>query len=246
MKTFRKILIFVTLLYSCSSEQNVKIEPETLKAEEPITEIQLNSTAYHYPELVLPESYYLDTLSILDSISRGSYTSFFVQSTSKGSESFNELMKIDVMDHIKYVQGFVDPYSGDSQFETLFSYLLKPISFYKDDEVISITHIIDEYSEGGNHHNYGWHSFNYDLNKKHEIKFNDVFSVRSTADTLGFISLAEEHVLDNGCIGWGNIQWIDFSFGKDGIYLNPDLSWACGQVRSLFPYNLKSKYMRKR
>lgn len=230
------ILVITLLLASCGSKQEKKTEPEI---EDVVEEVYLNSTAYEYPEFNLPENFYLDSIYTYDSLSRASYSAYYLQSSLKDMTTFNSLMKADAWAQITKVQEFVDPYNeafGD--FEVIFSFGLRPISFFSDDNVISIRHIIDEYTEGAAHHNHTSYSFNYNLNKKQKMHFSDVFNLRTSADSLQFITTAEQRVIDGGCSsGWGSPHDVDFSFGDEGIYIDPNLGWACSGTRSLFPWD---------
>ena len=51
-----------------------------------------------------------------------------------------------------------------------------PIEYYSNDDVISILFIQDTYTEGGNHHNYGYCSFNYNVIEEQELRFDDLVS----------------------------------------------------------------------
>jgi hypothetical protein len=234
MKSTTLLLFAIGLLASCSTDKPNKTEP---KIEEEIPEIQIETTEYNFPEFDLPENYYLDSISVFDSVSRASYNAFFVQSSLEEMKAFNSLMRFDIRGQISRVQEYVNAAELDSNFEVIFSFVLRPIEFFTDDKVISVTHIIDDYTEGGNHHNYSWHSFNFNLNSNKKVSFSEVFNLQTEEDSLKFIALAEERMLDGGCTGWGMPIKLDFSFGKRGIYINPQLSWACGMARSLFPWS---------
>lgn len=228
------LLISILLLASCTSNEKNRVESET---EEEIGEVHVVSTAYEYPEFELPENFYLDSIYTYDSLTRASYSAYFLQSSLDEMTTFNSLMKLDAWGQITRVQQYVDPYNeafGD--FEVIFSFVLKPVSFFSDKNVVSVRHIIDEYTEGGNHHNHSSYSFNYNLHKKQKVNFNDVFNLRTSTDSTQFFTTAEERVIGGGCTGWGNPSNLDFSFGEEGIYIDPNLGWACGRTRSLFPW----------
>jgi len=231
------LLVLVLVLASCENNQDEKVDSEP-EIEEDLGEVHVVSTAYEYPEFKIPENYFLDSISIYDSLTRASYSAFYLQSSEEGMTTFNSLMKLDAQAQIMKTQQYIDPYNeafGD--FEVIFSFVLKPVSFFSNPNVVSVSHIIDEYTEGGNHHNHSSYSFNYSLPKKQKVNFNDVFNLRTSEDSIQFFTTAETRLVDGGCTGWGNPTNLDFSFGEEGVFINPNLGWACSGTRSLFPWD---------
>jgi len=143
-----------------------------------------------------------------------------------------------------YEQTYVEPYEGNSTTTIIYSYQLGPTEIYTDSQIISISNIIDTYTEGGNHHNYTRYTFNYNLDANEPIGFNDVFSLKSKNDSTEFIAYAEQYT--NGCAEWGrSYEYLDFSFTENGIYINPNLSWACMSTRSLLPTDAENRFIKK-
>lgn len=240
-----KIIQFLLLLFICScnfkqEEKIENIEPDSLTNQ---INIAVESTAYEFPEIKLPDNYYLDTITIYDQRSKANYEAYYPQSTLPEMKRFNQAIFQFVNDQIKYEQEFVDSYEGDTETDIIFSYQLKPVEIYSDSIVISISNIIDTYTEGGNHHNYTRCTFNYNLLDNEMIEFSDIFNLQSRNDSIEFIAYAEQFA--NDCKEWGwPYEFLDFSFSENGIYINPNLSWACISTRSLLPFKNTNRFLR--
>lgn len=202
-----------------------------------------NSTAYHFPQFKNPPGFYSDTISLYDSLSQANYFSVFLQSTQSELQGFNKSIALAVKKRMEYEQLYVDPFTGNGAVPA-FTYELKPTNFYSDTEVISITHVIDTYAEGGNHHNYTWFTFNYNLKKNTPIYFKDLFYLRNIKDTLAFLDIVNGQPDTTGCNNWVvSLADTDFSFAKDGIIFNTESS-ACGSRHIVISFNSCSKYLK--
>ncbi|MBK8805694.1 MAG: hypothetical protein IPO21_03190 [Bacteroidales bacterium] len=237
------IQIFIMLLVFSSSCKPIK-EVGSYKTDSAINHIGI-STAYKFPPLEIPKGMYLDSIAVYDSLSRAGYIAYYLQSKEIENVGFNQVILQEVKNQIIHEQQFVEPYEEDLPDEIIYSYILRPTEIYSNGQIISISNIIDTYYKGGNHHNYTRHTFNYDLKKHKPIRFNDVFRLQSKTDSAEFITFAEQFTLD-GCTDWDlPYEYLDFSFANSGIYINPNLSWACISTRSLLPYETKNKFINK-
>ena len=193
------------------------------------------STEYDFPNVELPQNFYRDSLSRYDSLSRAKYDVYFLQSTLPAFTGFNQAMLQFIEARIKKEQKYLDVPDGNVFDQILHTYQLRPVEIYLDSQIISISNIIDTYTSGANHHNYTRRSFNYDLLTNELIEFDDVFHLQSRSDSTDFVQFAEQHTL-NGCSNWGWVyDKLDFSYSKNGIYIYPNLSWACASTCALIP-----------
>lgn len=237
------IQIFLLLIIcSCNSKQEKKIESN--EADLAIRPIEINSTAFEFPDIEIPNNFYLDSISFYDTLSRAKYDAYFLQSNLPEKKIFNQAMQKAIKEQIRIEQTFVEPYTEDSQIEVVYLYQLRPTEIFSFNDIISICNIIDTYTEGGNHHNYTWYSFNYDFYINKTIEINDVFNLKSKIDSTEFIDFAEQYILNDGCTEWGwPYEYLDFSLTENGIYINPNLSWACIHTRSLLPVDADNKFI---
>jgi hypothetical protein len=240
---FYALPLLVCLFYSCSFFHKKSIQRQNSDF---VNQDLTFSTAYNFPELKIPKDFYFDSISIYDSISHAEYDSYFIQSSGPNMKEFNSAIAKAVNERIKFEQLYVEPYFGDAPDYPVFTYFMRPIEFYSDDDKISITHVIDTYSEGGNHHNYSWFTLTYDLKNNNLIHFKDVFDLPASKDSADFVEFVHRHKI-GFCMDWTvPFDSVDFSFTGNGIYLNPELSWACGQNRSLLPADSLYKFVRIR
>ncbi len=208
------------------------------------TKISFPSTTYEFPNIELPKNFYLDSITIYDTISRASYTAYCLQSNLLENKKFNQEIQQFVKGLITIEQSYIDSYNENSPIDIIHSFLLRPVEIYTDSKIISVSNIIDTYTEGGNHHNYVRSTFNFNLNTNKLIQINDIFSLYNKNDSTEFVRYAEQHT--NDCIEWGwPYKNLDFSFTENGIYINPNLSWACVATRSLLPLDEGNNFIKK-
>ncbi len=232
MKIIALQILILLLICSCNSTQdNQNISNNNITDSVVVSE----STAYLFPELEIPAGFYFDTIAVYDPLSRANYVSYFFISSKPEMKEFNNAITAAMEKQIRYEQSFVDPYNGDSPADPIYTYDLGPVKFYSDDRLISITHVADTYTEGGNHHNYSWFTFNFDLKKNRVIRFSDVFLLKSRKDSVAFVEFVIRNEVED-CMDWSlPFDSVDFSFTDSGMYINPELSWACAQNRSFIP-----------
>jgi len=201
------------------------------------------STDYTFDlKIKLPKGFYFDTIVIKDSIRRAEYELYCLQSSLPGMVKFNRAIRKELVKNVKKDMQYVDPYNGDEVIDPIYNYELGPFEFYISDKLLSLCCIIDTYTWGGNHHNYSWYTFNFNLMTNTIIRFKDVFKLKNSKDLATFAEIIKRHQQgDSGCTDWESpIDSVDFSFVKKGICINPELSWACGMQRAfLTPDSLK-------
>lgn len=224
------VLMFL-LVCSCNSTQD-----ESRISNNNITDsVMSESTAYVFPDMEIPAGFYSDTLTVYDALSRANYVSYFFVSSKPEMKEFNKAITAAMERQINYEKSFVEPYYGDSPSDPIYTYDLGPVKFYSDERLISITHVADTYTEGGNHHNYSWFTFNFDLKKNRVICFSDVFILKNHKDSVDFVEFVIRNEVED-CMDWSlPFDSVDFSFTDSGIFINPELSWACAQNRSFIP-----------
>jgi len=202
--------------------------------------IDILSTAYNYQfTQQLPKGFYFDTLSFFDSTLKSQYTIHVLQN--KEMMHFNNSIIDAYTKMIEINKSYFNPFEIEADSFFYYSYTLGPHEFYKDDNIISICCVRDDYTYGGNHHNYSLSTFNYDIKNKKVILFKDVFKLKNQKDSIHFIRMCERNVLGGSelaCSRWfDRYDSLDFSFNKLGIIINPQLDWACGMQRSLLLYD---------
>lgn len=230
------LFFLVALLVSCVAKQENSSNHIRAHSE---------STAYEFPELEIPNTFYLDSISIYDSISDASYHAYFPQSSLSQLKIFNRKIIETLKALIQLEQSYIEPCDGKTSFDCGYSFDLRPVAFYSDERLISITNVVDTYGAGGNHHNYAWFTFNFDIKRNERIRFQDVFNLPSRADSVAFVESVLENSSESCIDGWGMpFDSVDFSFADSGIYINPELSWACAQNRSLLSMDSLRLYVR--
>jgi hypothetical protein len=209
----------------------------------------LNSTNNIYD--FSPESergYYYDTIHIRDAMHRADFTLYCLQNSNYEMDEFNKAVKKEFMFLVNNEKKHLTKYSEKKTFEPVYTFEIGPFELFRNSSLLSLCCIIDTYSEGGNHHNYSWYTFNYDLENKKVIRFKDVFSLKSRKDSLNFLELVSNHIKTrNVIVNWDTEKHsIDFSILKNGICFNPELSWACGMLRSFVPTESLQPFLTKK
>jgi hypothetical protein len=241
MKQFLFAFGITLLFFSCGPAK----EPEEKNKPVDTPLFTAVSTVYNFPEPEVPPGFYYDTVQVYDSACRASYRSRFLQSSLPQFSGFTKALKDAIVRRMKYEQQYVDPYNGDSPVDPAYTYEFGPIAFYMDSQLISCTHVIDTYGEGGNHHNYSWFTFNFDRKKNKPLFFSDFFELRAAKDSVAFVESVYQNRLKD-CMDWNApFDSVDFSFTDTGLYINPELSWACAQNRSFLSNDSLNRYIRK-
>lgn len=226
------VCFYILLLFGC------KIDPKPSTsgdAAASVPQIEPPSTAFEFPTLTPPVGFYLDSLETFDSLDRAQYSSYFYRSRLPEMADFNHAIAQAVQMRVDWERSFVDPYHSDGYSEVVYSYLLRPTAIYVNDKVISITHVADTYGEGGNHHNYAWFTFNFDRVRKRRIGFQDLFPLPTRQDSAEFVARVQRNALRE-CMDWGlPFDSVDVSIAEGGIFINPELSWACGPNLAFLP-----------
>lgn len=248
---FMKLILFtfssILFLFSCNSDGKqkvIKTLPQDSLPVENITEFMSTDYVFNFKQK-LPAEFYFDTLLMEDTVYKGVYKAYVLQSTSKKLEKFS----IEIVNQCKKMIDEKRNYfkKEDISDEPYFSYEyeLGPYEFYKNENVLSICCIIDRYASGGNHHNYDFYTFNYDLKDDKMITFKDVFNLQTKKRRKELITIAEEN--QDGCKNWfDDYSSFDFSFQEDGLAINPNLSWACSMTRSFISYDSLENFIYKK
>jgi len=232
---YTKIFIIFTLLFSCNLNSETEKETDITK-NELHNNIEFITTEYNFPEIKYPTGFYTDTISIFDTLTNAYYTALCINSDKPEMATFNKIIHKSVITQINTEKSFINADFELTNDKSAFTYKFAPIEFYLNKDIISITHIIDTYTEGGNHHNYSWYTFNYNIKRNRIITFKNVFRLNSTEDSASFVAFVMRHKYKNECLELIlPFDSIDFSFCKKGIYINPDLAWSCISARSLLP-----------
>lgn len=244
---FFSFLIFSLVLYtvSCTSTSERENQDQASSNSASLNEEQSSfrsfdpqsgpyDTEYKAPfEQELPPDFFLDTLFIRKEEKKADYTALYPRSNDPLKENFNHAMLADILVNIQSDARFVDDQDHKEASETVYWYSMKPFEFYSNERLISICYIVDSYAQGGNHHNYDWYTFNYDLKNDTPIRFHEVFRLYTEGKQA--FSDAVNRNLPDGCKTGTNddLNNSDFSFVEDGIVINSALSWSCGMQRSL-------------
>ena len=238
---------FGILLFLCSCKisgtktQNQNFNMGTIS----YPEISPSSTQFKYPKIRFPEHAILDTLIEYETLSKSKYIVHYFQFKSRGYFLLNQAIKQYVKDQINREQSFLTPIEANEFQDIVHSFVLKPVRIYIDNQKISISNVIDTYTLGGNHHNYQRSSFNFALDDYKRIYFNDIFQLDNKKDSIALLQLAQTYTT-NGCTDWGwPYEAMDFHLSDDGIYLYPNLSWACSSTHAFLPYELVKPFLRK-
>ena len=239
-------IIILTGIYSCNQSKTNDTSDFERNSKTTLG-LDLESTDYEFDfDLKLPPEYYFDTLTIYDSVSQAHYTSYCLQSSLPEMNKFNEAIIKTLKKRVKYEQLYVGPYPGNDNTDPVFTYELGLFEFFANNQIISLCHIVDCYTEGANHHNYSWFTFNYNIELNKIISFKDVFDLSGKDDSISFLAFTKRNKIKDACMDWElPFDSVDFSFNDKGIYINPELSWACSMNRSLLPANSLEKFTTK-
>lgn len=239
-------IIILTGIYSCNQSKTNDTSDFERNSKTTLG-LDLESTDYEFDfDLKLPPEYYFDTLTVYDSVSQAHYTSYCLQSSLLKMNKFNEAIIKTLKKRVKYEQLYIDPYPGNGNTDPVFTYELGLFEFFANNQIISLCHIVDCYTEGANHHNYSWFTFNYNLELNKIISFKDVFNLPSKEDSISFLAFTKRHQTKESCMDLElPFESVDFSFNDKGIYINPELSWACSMNCSLLPVAGLEKFTTK-
>lgn len=192
----------------------------------------------------LPLTFRFDSIQTTDSARRAEYCVYTIKGWAPRYRKFNEMLYRKLTIQIIREQILLETTNSKEPYYTKYWYELGPFELYANEKLISLCCLIDTYSHGGNHHNYTWCTFNYDLKNESVIEFSDLFSLKGKKDTLAFNEAIQSHLKPGGCYDQQRFP-VDFSFVKNGIVINPELSWACGMPRAFFGYGQMDAFLTK-
>ncbi len=206
----------------------------------PFRQFEVNSkgdnTDYHFDfDQSLPEEFHFDTLLIKKANKKAEYRAYYLQSTDPRKKNFNRLMLNTIALNIESDADYVDSNDPEDVMAPLYTYELGPFEFFMNNDVISMCYVVDSYTEGGNHHNYSWYTFNYDIERGNVLRLEDVFVLNTAEDSAALLKDVRVNIEQGSTCGelFEPFEYMDFSFVREGIVMNPYLSWACGMRRSL-------------
>lgn len=244
MKTFRFYICLFLLLSACHSKK-AQVEKKENYLEEIPSEM-LPSTAYQYPDVDIPPSFFLDSLLLEDTLRQAAYNIYFLQAEQPELAAFNQAMRAALKSEISYDRQQLDTCSICPKYP-VYWYKQRPTDFYMDDQIISVTTVVDTYTQGGNHHNYHTQTYNFAIDEYRFVTFDKLFRVESATDSLAFIAFAESYVQDGCSWGWGKLdEDLAFAFVEEGIAIYPNLSWACSGTWALLPRDSTNRFLRER
>jgi len=245
-------ILIATLAFSCN--QSPQENSQNTKSAKPLscsdygrifepTDTGFASTDYVFDfNIELPEGFFFDTITINDSVYRARYNLYFLQCSLPGMEKFNKAIRQEILSNVDKDKQYLDPCKGDEPIDPIYTYELGPFELFKNNKILSLCCIIDTYTEGGNHHNYSWYTFNYNLKENKVIQFSDLFVLQSKKDSVEFIRLISlnQNEETNYMDIESSFDSVDFSFVKKGLCFNPELSWAVSMQRCfVLPDSLK-------
>ncbi len=115
------------------------------------------------------------------------------------------------------------------------SFIVNPVSVYKNNKVLSYCFIISSVHAGAAHPLTKYYSFNYDLSKEIKINFYDYFNIKSKHDTA-FLKHIINKAINRSNIGIDKLYDIDFNIEPDSIAFNFDdyeiASYAEGIIKA--------------
>jgi hypothetical protein len=212
------------------------------------TNVEEMSTDYVFDfKFQIPGGFYFDTLHLRDSIHKADYKLYCLQSTLPRMKEFNFAIRNELLHNAKEDMQSVNSLYDEIPVDPLFTYELGPFEFFMNDKLLSLCCIIDTYGFQGNHHNYSWYTFNYNLRQNKIIRFSDVFKINSSADSVEFVRLANRRMENVYRDDWNTpYEPVDFSFVKRGVCVNPDLSWACSMQRAFLTTDSLKKFLNQK
>ncbi len=244
MKSLILICSIALLGYACDSKQSEansepkkeKVEVDTTQLTEPSEELLIESvsTAFQFPAFRdLTDDFFIDTLR--QSFLEGQASFHYNYCAHITDTTFNDLIVEAIQANIDYEMSFIET---DLTPNTNYSMTCKPVHMYVNDEIISVQQVQDSYTEGGNHHNYDWLSFNYDRQNQSFLDFKDVFTINRMQEKEAFIALLESYN-PSSCLGCDiSIDFDEdmyFVFKEDSVVFMRQPQWACGMPVTAVP-----------
>lgn len=229
MKTVT-IILFLIGLWGCGQQ---KSRNSNAKAQDTLTQEKRN-VEKETKVLELPLGFRLDTLHNIDK-SRNLET--FVSVPISGISEVDERVKSEIdtqkNDFVKSLDKMIKEDKGilttvNSDFHA------EPISVYKGKRIVSYLFIVSYYHGGAVHPMTMYYSFNFNLQTKKTVTFDDYFDVKTKADTTYFIDNITKAINREG-IYVSKLKDIDFNIENDTISFNFDdyeiASYAEGILR---------------
>jgi hypothetical protein len=216
MKTVANILLIIGLL-GCGQQ---KSKNSIIKTQD--TVIQTKSNIEREIKILgLPIGFSLDTLHNFDK-SRNLET--FVSVPISGITDVDNKVKSEIENQKNDFIGSLDKMiKEDKRILTTVNsdFHTEPISVYKGERIVSYLFIVSYYHGGAAHPMTMYYSFNFDLQTKKAVAFDDYFDVKTKADTTYFIDNITKAINREG-IYVSKLNDIDFNIENDTISFNFD------------------------
>lgn len=238
------ILLAAFFMGSCTSPQE-KSEPPKI-GKDSVTAIEVPSTdmVFSFDQEKIPNGFALDTLFYEDTIKRVSFTVYYFKGMGDSLQDYNTCIQAALMAHFNRMLTFYDLPLEEFQTSTD---EYGPQQVVANKKWINTQFISDSYTDGGNHHNYGWFSLNYNREKKKMVWFSHEFQLRTQKDSLDFRALVGRHLEKDrqdlsGCCN----DSVDFFVRGNDLVFGPYLSWAEGLQTSTLPLDSLVKFLNRK
>jgi|GEM_PF-1219331 len=230
MKNLILLLFLLNLVLNCS-KQNDNSENKVL----------LDS---YYSKILLPNNFKIDSVKTFDEkTNTKTFIYLPVSDNAKINSEIDKEIEIrkksffkKVEDNIK--EGFYNELGSE--------FIVTPISVFVDNNLYSYCFMIDFYINPAPHGKTEFYTFNYDISKNKELKFNDFFNIKTAEDSANFKNQITNQINKKG-IQLNEIYDLKFNLKKDSIYFNFDnyeiASYAEGIIRAKFKKDELSRFI---
>lgn len=218
--SFLAVVILAGCKCDCKKKQAAQLLP-TLKIEDGrIREFVLNTGpddtdhTFSY-DFVLPNGFYHDSISLTDSATGFYGNAWIIVSDEPGFEGYSTSLKKFLKQYLAHNRSFIDETGIKNNPFYSYDVEVGPHQLYINEYVISMCFMVDAYATGGAHHNYEFLTFNYDLKNNRQIRFSEVFPMKTKKDTLALVNhlnwkIEYDHLPEQ-------YDSLDFAFTKQGV-----------------------------
>jgi hypothetical protein len=224
----KKYLFIIIILFSCSTEKENVSHPVVEKQAEVIPDVEIETTEYPFKVVEIPFGFYVDTIIWTDTIRCASFQFQHLVQRNKAESKLERYHWKQFKEEFIYEMSYVD--SCDLEFDfPAYDVVIGLKNIYILDKIISVQYVKDSYGEGGNHHNYGYFTLNYNTSIEKPIYMEDILTLKSESDTSEFLKLLKENQVVENCMEIHFFEGrMDFTVQDSGIQFSPYAPWACG------------------
>lgn len=235
----RSFLIFSGLLIMISCNQ---IKKKSTAENSPVLADTQKITKYEFSpffisdSLVLPKDFHVDSSVKFDRL-RNTEIQIFLPKYSLLTDFDTQVSSYISGQFSKFI-AYLDTLIQEDPsmlISTTSSFIIYPVSIYRDSKLVSYCFIISTDHAGAAHPLTKYYSFNYDLTKKRRIGFFEYFQVKSKQDTA-FLKKVINEAINRENISVSKLYDIDFNIVPDGIEFNFDdyeiASYAEGIIKA--------------